>query len=361
MSTTSRLPHIDIAKGVLMLVVIFHHVAWVPMFSQTWNPLFERVLSYRYCYMTYFMAVFFIISGLCSHFDRPFLPFLKRNFLALMVPQLVINPLAWLVYGYTWQQILHEMTYTWYGIWFLQSLFLAKMLYWGIHWLCSRKGCWWLYVPILIGINVLGIYLAHHQVEHNYWNYIQALVMCPFLLVGQCLQEGSLPGGYRPLEDPHKPLDRRQRWTVRITVGFVVVWTLLQCAVKMHTDSVTNYPDVTWGGWATFWVVSGLAAVAYLWLGGQIWIHCPAWLSRWLARLGRQSLVVYIFHIYYLILMCDALRDVLPTMTRTQSAMTFVAFYLIALFGSLLTCRLLNTRWLSWSLGRWELPWPRRK
>lgn len=81
----NRISYFDVEKGILMLMVIFGHCI-------NWNneaikdvdiTMLEPIKS---LWLSFFMPAFFVITGMCSNFDRKFKDFLLRNFKGLLIP-----------------------------------------------------------------------------------------------------------------------------------------------------------------------------------------------------------------------------------------------------------------------------------
>lgn len=82
---TGRLPVIDVAKGIGMLLVIYAHVNYTP-----------GQLAYIY---SFHMPLFFLLSGMM--FDREkygtFTAFMKRKVQTMVCPYLLFYLLSWII------------------------------------------------------------------------------------------------------------------------------------------------------------------------------------------------------------------------------------------------------------------------
>lgn len=148
MSTMSerkiRYPYLDVAKGILILSVVLHHMS-LQLDTLLPNDIFTRflhVFSYN-SWVLFFMPAFFIITGRCTNFKKKFKDYLIDNIISLKVPvfffigilgALSIRPL----FGFSpfnphwWFVRMFDS-----GVWFLHALFLSKILFWGIDKLSS--------------------------------------------------------------------------------------------------------------------------------------------------------------------------------------------------------------------------------
>ena len=89
-----RIPWIDIAKGILILIVILHHMPQVA--DRLLNVDNLKLLEKSSClYLSYFMPAFFIITGLCTNFNKSFSSFFEKNFRQLIIPSLVFSILLY--------------------------------------------------------------------------------------------------------------------------------------------------------------------------------------------------------------------------------------------------------------------------
>ena len=123
----NKLPYLDFAKGVCMILIIFGHI-----FPYESHPAVVYAYSFH-------VPAFFIISGILlehtKEYERPILTLAKNNILRLIVPYIsfetVYNVIYCIYNGFgnfgwlTWQ------TFTLYGTglatWFLPVLFAAKV------------------------------------------------------------------------------------------------------------------------------------------------------------------------------------------------------------------------------------------
>ena len=71
-----RLAYIDVAKGVLISIVIFHHISFQANMAGIHNGCIQWNFTFLPLYASWFMPAFFIITGLCSNFNRPIGSFL---------------------------------------------------------------------------------------------------------------------------------------------------------------------------------------------------------------------------------------------------------------------------------------------
>ena len=130
----TRLPHVDIAKGIGILLVVAGH---------NWIILGGKGELYRIVY-SFHIPLFFILAGTFFNPNKSFRVILKERFQILLVPyfftSLVIEIIAltfnfqpdlftkslfWVAYGTGTQM-------RWVSFWFLTHLFLVSIFSWGL-------------------------------------------------------------------------------------------------------------------------------------------------------------------------------------------------------------------------------------
>lgn len=83
---------IDIAKGILILIVIVRHQANITVLERGLNVTFLQYLIDEQClYISYYMPAFFIITGYCTNFNISCLKFMKKKFCTIMIPAFTLG------------------------------------------------------------------------------------------------------------------------------------------------------------------------------------------------------------------------------------------------------------------------------
>lgn len=139
----NRLEYIDIAKGILIILVVLHHcLVSSHAFANINNNTIEVLYSaHHYLYVPFFMPGFFFITGFCSNFNRPFLPFFVNLTFAIGVPLLFFD-----IIPYNCEEYYKKTFLDWlislpvsllrffrYSLWFLRVLFVSKLYYWILN------------------------------------------------------------------------------------------------------------------------------------------------------------------------------------------------------------------------------------
>lgn len=321
-----RLHYIDVAKGLLMVLVIVHHCFWVmSMYFIPYRLDFVNgVFQYRFTYLIWYMAAFFVISGYCSGFGKDNKLFIIGNAKRLLVPQVVLLPIIFYLYGMlTWRCLL----FTWNGVWFLQSLFFARVIYNFIRTKCSNMiVC----VGLCFAVSMLGLLWNMRFEQYNVWNCIQGLVMIPFLAFGEILRKrtvskGELLGCYA------------------VFCAWVIYKVFDTSDTIFIAGPVLNFSFLQY---VLMFVVSISASVVVLDISKRINEN------KCLEVIGKASLIIYISHT----LLAVAFGEHFPAMFATlryafQPLLVVLLFVVITLLSWLISV-ILETKYLKWVLGK---------
>ena len=109
-NSNQRLLYLDVAKGLLILSVILHHLlhclnksvncADNDVYRNTWNAFMTFIVPF-------FMPCFFICSGIVSNFNKNLKDFVSSSSIMLLVPANIIGR----------------------GGWFISAMFIARIIY----------------------------------------------------------------------------------------------------------------------------------------------------------------------------------------------------------------------------------------
>lgn len=133
-----RLSYIDIAKGILILFLLMGHALLFIRNEGIDDGFINGFQRLRlYLWTPYYMPAFFVITGFCSNFDKPFPTFLWQNFKTLKIPAMIFGTFLAMVtmmnhHLFSFQRVFNHVAICIVdsGLWFLDALFIAKLVYW---------------------------------------------------------------------------------------------------------------------------------------------------------------------------------------------------------------------------------------
>lgn len=189
--TKERVRYIDISKGILILLLIIHHLgaatSKIGMQSRydyiisCWQPIFT----------VFFMPCFFLISGYCSNFSRGYKDFICKIIRQLIIPYVVFTIILNLSicveknnFGVdTFVKPITTVPNT--SLWFILSLIFSKIILY-IMICCKFKNV--AIICISIFLLFLGVLLNQFDITPNYFTYHNCLISVFFVVMGWYLK-----------------------------------------------------------------------------------------------------------------------------------------------------------------------------
>lgn len=188
---SDRFHYIDVAKGLLILMVAYGH------FWQHVEPLDAHAAFYlrqvNNTFLAFYMPAFFFITGYCSDFSKPLYANIIHSFRLIMLPAFVFSILVFIanhhfdkakVITFLSSLVLYGGSY-----WFLTALFVARVLY-GIlsHYLKGN-----LLYAVSASSFFLGFLLSDIPHEYELWYFVHVLLLMPFIALGQFFRNKTIP------------------------------------------------------------------------------------------------------------------------------------------------------------------------
>jgi len=328
-----RFKYFDVAKGILIVFVIIHHLPAVASQINLKNLVFEGADSMDFLYRGFFMPAFFFITGCCSNFEKRFNFFFVSNIKGLLVPAVTMGILC-----QVFQMLLYEphvfnlsiISWLYCGgpFWFLSALFLSKCIFWIIH-ERMRKYKFAEGLIIFVASFVVSI-LCSINIKFNPWYIQQAILLIPFLYVGNLfkykqlkLKHSLIMGGGNLL------ISCFLRWKNYVYPSVTMVLSL----------DVTNYLNYL------FIAITGSLFVIGI---SQKISSCV-----FLEYLGKSSIVIYTLHIEVILFLLQFIKKYIDmSMSIILSLILFVGIVTLTILISSILALILNTKKLNFLLGK---------
>lgn len=329
MTLNNRKSYIDIAKGILIICLCFHH------FPQALKQLnifgggdFSFIwLTYKF-YACYFMQAFFIISGLCSNFEKDLKSFFYGNLKGLVIPAICFDIIIRIISYIAWGKFSGN------GFWFLYTLFACKMLYWGINKINIRQG--WkdagLFLISLLMIRIAAFCKGHNLEDFNLLYYQNVLAMFFFLHIGVFLKRFT---------SHHDRIFLFGTLVFILLLGSHLIYGLTMPFVGAGIGSL----DRIYIPHYIMFSLSGSFCILYV---SKMINTC-----RIFEKIGRVSLLIYGFHFIVLKLVTDVIYYVFhPELTQINTFFLASCSITTAL-TSLLSLLIVRVKSLSILTGKW--------
>ena len=323
-----RLHYIDIAKGILILLVVVFHTSWQADVTGVTNPIFQQIGKFGFLASPFYMSAFFAITGYCANFDKPYIQFLLADIKTLLLPSVSLC----LVAACIRYAMMGEWDFSWvaprYLIrflslhWFLPALFWAKQLH---FWFRKFKlNSLFLFLIYLL-FAVLGLYIVGHF--KVYWWFAHGLMFVIYIHFGSLIKD-------RPI------------------LSKFIYFLLYLCYVLIMRFIFGSVPWIASETHLRVWQMplfvlsSGLGTLSILWVSQKIERN------GFLEWLGRNSLVIYCLHFT---LMNDFYRlfiASLNTLNTFQSIYALLLMYAMIIGICGMASWVLNLKYFKWILGK---------
>ena len=282
-----RVPYFDVAKGILMLMVIYGH-------CMNWNrdSVMDKdiiVLSpIQNIWQSFFMPAFFVITGLCSNFNRSFKDFFVRNFKSLLVPCwffTILNPFD-LPNIHIKKAFVEILLYGGNStFWFIPALFFSKMIYWMLS-NCPPLQRHRLIAPLILLMMAISSTKLNEIDVPNYYYILQVFNLTIYLYIGEHLK---------------KYIENRRMMQILLIIYLIIVSLIFYLGGEVPT--VTRAFRCSISHFPLYFLLSVLGSISIIEI------------SRWIGKnlilefIGRGSLVVFIFQSYFLVNFMNIYKD----------------------------------------------------
>lgn len=335
--SNTRLEYIDVAKGLLICLMVFGHILNIATYQTEANIFVKNMNMLETLYKGFYMCTFFVITGFCSNFNKRFSEFTKSNLKTIVLPAFtmfyITQTINLLYDGNT--KLVDYMHFNFHSFfieqglsaWFLASLFVARNIYWFVNNLIIKSKYRFLLFAIFY---VLGYYLSHHT--HNYWSYQQALMFVIFLEYGQYLKRLSV-----------KQFSSRNfifclcvyialyLYTMYITKGEIVgIHRMIQISKETLLSNLLM-------------AISGSYMI--LFLSQKIGKNCL------LQYLGKNSLIVYLLNWHVIVIFWDVFHPLLGNWAF-NNIVCYAAVFLLTISFCAIFIKLLNIKYVRCVIGK---------
>lgn len=327
-----RIHWIDMAKGILIILVAMHHMTMrgdelgisCPAIS-FFMPLVSTFLFY--------MPAFFVIAGFFARYDASFKDFIIKNARALLLPLIIFSLLGGIL-----KEIFYEILKGSYNAdalestsffvsidyWFILALFLAKCIYWGVSRISEK---FWVRLSVCLGFYVLGVAALKIWLP-NYFCWNHALILLVYLPIGQWI------------------FNHLDGWK-----AFLVSLVVLIAGCCFYRWQGLNVPAPE--GSMLLNLKSALPSLLLCVAGSFVFLKLCSLVkrARLLEIIGRNTLAIYIMHWWVEVLALKVLRGFFSQGVWVSTMATLVVLAAAVLVPCLIS-ELLNHPKLRWVLGK---------
>ena len=278
-----RFHYIDVAKGLLIVLVVYSHVYGVMHTNGINNTFANTIHQSCNAFLPFFMPAFFVITGFCSNFKKNFFQFIFQSLKTIILPGITLSLLL------NMKSINCESFFSMgkdvllYGgnYWFLSSLFLAKLLYWFVINKTENAITQFSVITLLFVSGLISNFIYSGR---EIWWFIHALLLIPFLWVGCMLKKKNVSISGMKITAAY--------FTVLGTTVFLSHIGVLRIDYFYHVPAITL-------ALININATMIISLIVLSILGSLLTIEISKLISsnKFLEYLGKNSLVVYCIHV----------------------------------------------------------------
>lgn len=297
---------IDMAKGFLIAMLIFHHIVDVAGQSGVSCDvlLFMKSIQMQLI-VCYFMPAFFMITGICSNFDKPFLPFLKSQIKTLLVPAVSFILLFHIYQGDSIRHLCGTvMRLFLFGkdFWFLVALFEAKVIFWIINkFVNDRK----FQTILLLLCSIVGVILNDLNLCQNYFMHRHVLDLILFLGFGHLFKENY-----------------RSKTIILWSIIIYVLTLIIYMFFDMKIPYVTYTFATSFSAWFSHVLLSFTGSVIVLWICRSLKV------DSLIEYMGKKSLAIFLMQWYSLFMFIDMASEILQNGTIAETLVVICSIFI---------------------------------
>lgn len=324
-----RLHYIDVYKGLLIVLVIIHHIPFVLENTIPEIPIIGIRWTQNYI-MGFFMPAFFVATGRCTNFKYPYLQYLWKNIKTILIPcfclyyfnhwlscinALCFKDASWITLSNFFSPGIRTFIHEGGFYWFLISLFLSKVIYYIIC-VISYHLRWRLLISLLL--SVAGVVCSEFLPDSNYFFWQHALALVVFLPIGEAIQKNS---------------NHITKWGWVLLTTYLLIISIVTLK-QYHVPSVTRTLDVVPFSLPLYLFLSMIGSLGLWYLSERI--KQNKMLEYW----GKNTIVMYAFNY----IASTIVINILLLFTHPESEVQVTVLFLITIIIDLAFLSLLS--WL---------------
>lgn len=280
-SISQRSISMDIAKGLLIILLLYNHTAVFSFVAGIHDPVANFIEDSKCVFTVFFMQSFFLITGYCTNFNRSVGSFLWRNIKTLIIPALLLGKLGVIITGVILEspiQLSFITTFVnWFnghGPWFIVTLFFCKLIYWILN-----KYNYGIQMAVIAALYLVGIYCnIRYWAAPEYLCYLHILLMLPFLFIGNLAKQ------YNEKVKRYLPL-MAKIGSVVIILESIAKWTMgIPVPILDASIAVPYY-------YVPLHFLNAITGSALLIVISRSLVQ-----YKWLSEIGKYTLLIYLWN-----------------------------------------------------------------
>lgn len=328
-TTNNRIHYLDIAKGILILLLLVSHFSIMVKWTNVGDSHFSYIYYSYPLFWPFFMEGFFFISGYCSNFDVKCSTFLFKQVKGLVVPWVSFVLIDSLIYNIPFMVSIAGSHID--VFWFLIALFFSKCIVFFVrkgfkNELLSLIVCFCLFVASTI--------LSQYNIVSNSFYLLQTLSATLFVELGVYLRK-------------HNNLYEKLTSTLLPLFAYIIL-CLIMVIFKLRIPPLDADYNVNLMQAPMILIWSSIGTFAILSICRRIEVNAI------LEFFGRNTLVIYCFHAIPYVIITYLIKTYLMPANSMQGIMFFLIAFAMELVIMTFVVKLFNLYPLRLLIGRWD-------
>lgn len=333
-SDSNRLVYIDVTKGYLMIMVLFHHILWILIDLQKINnEVLFALNSLQRLFLCFFMPCFFIISGYCSSFKGNTTAFIIKGFKQLIIPNCFFSILHMIITDNVSIERYLSIIINYGGyFWFLSAIFCSRVLLFILKKKIANSNT---LIIILLLLSLLTILAKNYKlITHNYWYLYHAFSFTIYLEIGQRIRY---------------IINKSQISKPLLLSSLIFVFVIIFCIVfNNDIPYITAKYHCTIQLFPCHLILSLLGSISFIIIIKYFHIlH-----FRVVNILGRESLIVFCTHLMFLTPFLSYFSIEISMFNVLQSCLFIIISLMIAIVFCLTCIYIFNKKYIRIFIGK---------
>ena len=189
----TRIHYFDIAKGILIVLLVFAHFWSAKIRLPYENDYFHLVYGWNSIFTCFYMPAFFIISGYCSNFDKKNREFITNIFRSLILPLFSLSIISAIINAtLVTHENIKEVIFTTIvevgNMWFIKALIHAKIICYILNKFKNNKK---ILLIITFVLMFIAITLNQYNIGDNYQYFRHGMIASFFVAIGKYFKDNQ--------------------------------------------------------------------------------------------------------------------------------------------------------------------------
>ena len=333
MNHYKRITYLDVAKGILILLLMVSHFNSATRRLEITNESYKYIYFFIPWFTCFFMQCFFFISGYCSNFKSDTNTFIKKQIKQILIPWITIEIIDKLAESIFFNKFTLDYFVSSYvappntGLWFFSALLFSKITLFFLQKKCN--------VIILVGISLLLLLLAliinEYDIGYNILGIRNGLAALFFVTIGYVMKKNELW------------YNLSMKYSILLFPVSLLVLFTLNLPLPILDANVSNVGAL----YIPIILIVTLSGSFFL-----LFIARKISSNYILEYFGKNSIIIYGLHFTPLMWIIKVFSQYITPNNLVTMIIYTILIYITLLLILVLIIQLFNTKYLKWIIGK---------